>query len=184
MFDTQSRLSPTEFIKALNSYLPEDIAVRDAYEATESFDPRRDAVSREYRYTILNAWTRSPLNRDQSYLVFRKLELNYMQKAVKILKGEHDFASFTNQEGNLKKNTVRRIYEAEVSRNSQFIYFDVKANAFLPQQVRRMVAGLIKVGTGKLQISEFEDFLLSSVPGKASEVAPPNGLCLMKVNYS
>ncbi|MCH8205449.1 MAG: tRNA pseudouridine synthase A, partial [Chloroflexi bacterium] len=57
-FDTDSGHRPERFEKALNFYLPEDISVRGAYRVEGDFDPRRDASSRTYRYTILNRASR------------------------------------------------------------------------------------------------------------------------------
>ena len=60
-FRTESALPLKSFIDGLNHYLPEDIAVKEAFHADSSFDVRRDAVSREYKYYILNSLTRSPM---------------------------------------------------------------------------------------------------------------------------
>ena len=54
-FKTRSSLPLTTFVKGLNHYLPRDIAVKDAFRVSDSFNVRRDAVSREYNYYILNS---------------------------------------------------------------------------------------------------------------------------------
>ncbi len=182
-FESDSRLSPLELMRALNFYLPEDIAVRGAVQVNVDFDPRRNANSREYRYTILNSRVRSPLDRRHSYQLPGKLDIYKMNEAGKILQGEHDFASFTNKEGNAK-NTIRRVHSTEVRKEGQFVIFDMIATAFLPQQVRRTTGSLIKVGMGDVGWAEFENMVESGTPGSASQVVPACGLCLMKVNYS
>ncbi len=182
-FETDSKLSSSKIIGAMNFHLPEDIAIRDACQVETDFDPRRDATSREYRYTILNRANRSPLDDDQTYRVSRKLDIGKMNEAGKILQGEHDFVPFTNQEGSAK-NTIRKVYRAEVQREGDFIWFDMLASAFLPQQVRRTIGSLIKIGTGDMEITEFREIAKSGITGAASQVAPAHGLCLMKVNYS
>jgi len=65
-----------------------------------------------------------------------------------------------------------------------FIFFDMVANAFLPQQVRRTLGSLVKVGSGKMLIGEFREMASSGKLAMAEPVAPPQGLCLKKVNYS
>ncbi len=182
-FETESTLSPVNFGKALNFYLDEDISIREACQTEANFDPRRDAKSREYKYTILNSATRSPLNNEYSYHVTRKLDIDRMNEAAELLQGEHDFVSFTNQEGSTK-NTIRNVYSTKVKREGEFVWFDIVANAFLPQQVRRIAGSLIKVGIGDMDITEFKQMAASGKTGAAREVAPPHGLCLMKVNYS
>jgi tRNA pseudouridine38-40 synthase len=62
-FNTSSTLPLQAFINGLNSYLPQDIAVKSCLEVDDDFHPRRQAMSREYRYTILNSPSPSPLYR-------------------------------------------------------------------------------------------------------------------------
>ena len=50
-FVTASRHSPDTFARGLNALLPEDVSVRAAVETALTFDPRRQASSRWYRYT-------------------------------------------------------------------------------------------------------------------------------------
>ena len=182
-FEIESTLSAKTFVKALNSYLSPDIAIRNAYNVNRSFDPRRDAVSREYRYTINNSSVRSPFSRKWAYSVLKKLNIDHMNAASEILIGEHDFVPFTNNEG-ATKNTVRKVTTAEFWGEDEFIYFGMVASAFLPQQVRRTVGSILQVGLGKMGVSEFYKVARSGEIGKAKPVAPPHGLCLMKVNYS
>jgi len=182
-FETESTLSAEIFVKALNSYLSPDIAIKDACIVKASFDPRRDAVSREYRYTINNSTVRSPISRKWAYSVLKKLNIENMNAASEILLGEHDLAPFTNKEG-ATKNTVRMVTKAEFEQENEFLYFDMVSRAFLPQQVRRTVGSLLEVGSGKLEVSEFFEIACSGEIGRAKPVVPPHGLCLIKVNYS
>ena len=62
-FDTASDHSVNTFVKALNFHLPEDIAVKSGKVVEDRFDPRRHAVSRRYRYTLIVSDTRSPVMR-------------------------------------------------------------------------------------------------------------------------
>ena len=52
-FDTESVLPLERFHHGLNHYLPEDISVVDALGVSQAFDPRRNALARVYRYTLL-----------------------------------------------------------------------------------------------------------------------------------
>jgi len=182
-FECESRLSAPVMVRALNANLPPDIAVKAACEVDSRFDPRRDALSREYRYTILNTVSRSPLWARWSYWLPRRLDTDAMNRACEALLGEKDMAPFTNREGG-KKNTVRRVMRAAVERVGGRVLFDMEANAFLPQQVRRAVAALIRVGLGQMTVRDFFDLAASGETGKAKLVAPAQGLCLMRVNYS
>jgi len=182
-FETASALPPPTLMRALNFYLPPDISVRDACSVGVSFDVRRDALSREYRYTILNDSVRSPRHRRWAYLVTGRLDAEAMSEACEILLGQHDFAPFTNNEGGAK-NTMRTVFKAEVRREGHLMFFDMVASAFLPQQVRRTAGSLVKIGSGCMQVDEFCEMAGSGLIGAAKPVAPPHALCLMRVHYS
>lgn len=181
-FRTKSHHSVETFIRGLNYYLPRDIAVKAAYKVKDSFNVRRQAVSREYNYYILNSPTRSPLSGRLSYLVPGYLDINAMDQACQVLIGEHDFASFSNAEAAVEC-TVRRVYRAGMRREGELAIFNIMASSFLMHQVRNTVGPLIKVGQGKMNFEEFYSILEAKQPGLAWPTAPACGLCLMQVNY-
>ncbi|MFC1874382.1 tRNA pseudouridine(38-40) synthase TruA [Chloroflexota bacterium] len=182
-FKTASSHSCPTFINGLNYYLPRDIAVKGAHRVSESFNVRRQAVSREYRYQILNSRTRSPLRRGSAHLVAGELDITVMNQACGCLVGQHDFASFASDVEAGLKRTVRRVYQAEVSREGEMVIFRMKANSFLPHQVRNTVGALIRVGLGRMSLNEFSGIMEKKTPGLAGPVAPACGLCLVQVNY-
>ncbi|MFH1485349.1 MAG: tRNA pseudouridine(38-40) synthase TruA [Chloroflexota bacterium] len=182
-FVTGSKLAPETFVRALNYYLPEDIAVKAALEVEDGFDARRSALSREYEYTILNSATRSPLHRHCACLVARPLEVAAMNRACEALVGEHDFAPFTGVAEKTLRNTVRTVYRAQVRRERKKLAFNIVANAFLPQQVRRTVGALIKVGFGDMSVDEFAALARSGSRGVMGPTVPALGLCLVRVSY-
>ena len=183
-FDTAATLPLKSFIDGLNHYLPPDIAVQQAYVTKEPFDVRRRAVSREYRYTILNSPARSPLKQGHSYRVAGNLDTAAMHRACQWLIGRHDFASFVSSaETARQKRTVRDVFKAAITRDGDMIYFDIVANSFLPHQVRNIAGSLIKVGQGKMTADEFYGIVKAGTPGLAGPTAPAEGLCLVRVNY-
>ena len=182
-FRTGSALPITNFINGLNHYLPADIAVKAAYRVDDSFNVRRDALSREYSYYILNRPTRSPMRDAFSHLVSSPLDIGAMNQASQALIGEHDFASFAGRNGASIKSTVRRVFRAEIERDGELVIFNMVANSFLLHQVRNTVGALIRVGQGKMSIDEFRSLLEAKKPGLAGPTAPARGLCLMEVNY-
>jgi len=182
-FRTKTAMPLEAFVSGLNHYLPEDIAVQDAFRAADSLDVRRSAVSREYRYSILNRWTRSPLRQARAYQFGGRLDIDAMQAACQALIGRHDFASFISKPLEDGKSTVRKVYKAEIHKDGEMIVLDMVANAFLPHQVRNTVGSLIKVGQGKITVDEFYHMVEAKRPGMARPTAPAGGLCLMRVNY-
>ena len=182
-FRTSSSLPMPTFIKGLNYYLPKDIAVKAAHRASDSFNVRRDAISREYNYYILNSRTRSPIRRGFAYPVAEPLDVETMNQACQALIGEHDFASFITGFTAEIKSTVRTVYRAETEKNGELAVFNMVANSFLPHQVRNTVGALIKVGRGRMSVDEFRNIVEAKKPGLAGPTAPACGLCLMKINY-
>lgn len=181
-FPTECRLPTNTFVEGLNYYLPEDIAVQAAFEAPLRFDPRREALSRVYRYTILNRLTPSPLLMRFSYREGRSLKEEVMSKAAELLVGENDFGAFTA--GVPKgKSTVRRVLRAEVRRCGDLVLLEIEGNAFLPQQIRRIAGALVQVGLRRLSVNEFAGLVREARPGAAGWPLPARGLCLVRVQY-
>ena len=180
---TESHLPLTTLTSGLNHYLPEDIAVRAAYRVNDAFDVRRDAVSREYSYRILNSLTRSPILRKYSYRVRGELDLGAINRACKVLVGEHDFASFASRMEVGRKSTVRKVFQAGMKREADLVTFTMVAKSFLPHQVRNTVGLLLRVGLGKMGISEVLGIMDARRPGLAGPAVPACGLCLVRVNY-
>ena len=182
-FMTRSLLPPQTFVKGMNHHLPEDIAVKAAHKVNNSFNVRRNAISREYSYCILNSSVRSPLKQRFAYLVSGRLDIEAMNRACKCLLGKHDFASFVTRLGGELKSTIRDVHRAELRRKGELVIFDIAANSFLPHQVRNTVGSLIRVGLGKMNIEEFYSIMEARMPGLAGPTVPAHGLCLMRVNY-
>lgn len=181
-FLTASGLPKQAFVRGLNHYLPQDIAVKAAYKVNRLFDVRRRAVKREYIYYILNSENRSPLRRRSSYRVRGTLDTGAMNEACEYLLGEHDFASFVTG-GRAGLKTVKRVYRAAVQKEEDMVQFYITANSFLPHQVRNTVGSLIKVGLGRMKAEEFYSIIEAKKPGLAGPTAPACGLFLNRIEY-
>jgi len=182
-FWTRKKFDTDTFVKGLNYYLPRDIAVKAAYEVDAEFNVRRDALSREYSYYILNRDSRSPFYEMSAWFIPTKLDIEAMGKACQLLEGGHDFISFcpSIEEG---KSTMRYVYNAMVNRLEDLVVIEMKANSFLPHQVRSTVGLLTSLGLSKVSVGEFRDILEAKYVGLARPVAPARGLCLTRVNYA
>lgn len=167
--------------RAMNALLPADIAVHQIAWVADDFHPRFSAVSRAYRYTILNQPIRSPLAQRFAYHYPRPLDAEAMDRAAQCLVGSHDFVSFGHPPQG--ENTVRQVYQAGCTRQDQFIHFDIVANAFLYRMVRNIVGTLLRVGIGELSAEEFEEILRARDGRRAGPPVPAHGLCLVRVNY-
>ena len=181
-FWAKSSLDTMTLVRALNHYLPGDIAVKAAYRVSDDFDVRRDALSREYRYYILNRNARSPFSRRFALFLPKMLDIRTMNEACQVIQGEHDFASFASSLDD-GKSTVRNVCEAGIEKQGDFTVFRIVANSFLHHQVRSTVGLLIRLGMGKIGIADFRDIMEARSVGLAGPLSPACGLCLTKVNY-
>jgi tRNA pseudouridine38-40 synthase len=181
-FTTERPDTREGWLSALNGLLPADIAVTAIAEVPLNFDPRRDARRRWYRYSILNRRPRGTLSRGHTWHVPQPLCLPAMQEAALCLVGRHDFAAFS---GALEpgRTTLRTIFRSCVSRSRDNVRFDVVGDAFLPQQVRRMTGALVRVGQEKMSVDDLAATLEQAEHGSSRHLAPPDGLCLMRVYY-
>lgn len=177
------RVDICSIVKGLNHYLPDDIAVVAAHLVPPEFDPRRNAVSRVYQYRVLNRRSPSPLSRGTSLWISRSLEVETMTLGAAMFEGEHDFARFAGYGGRDMVSTVRNILKCEIDRQGDEIIFNVEGDAFLTHQVRRMMGSLIDLGSGVLEMDEFENMI--NVKGqKIANAVAPHGLCLVEVKYA
>jgi tRNA pseudouridine38-40 synthase len=167
--------------RALNAHLPQDVAVRDVREVPPAFDPRRWARRRRYRYTI-STGARDPLSRRTAWNAGGNLDVQAMQQAASALTGRRDFIACS---GKLEdgRTSVRTIFTAGWSRESDFILFDIEADAFLPQMVRRLTGAIVRIGREPQHLEEFVRLLTQAAPGTIGPTAPPHGLCLQRIWY-
>ena len=181
-FDTVSAHSPSTAIGALNYYLPDDIAVKAAFQAPDDFDPRRSARRRTYRYRILNSAAPSPLARRFVCHIRQPLDVLRMQAAAKMFIGAHDFRRFAARQPG-KPNSVRCVSRVALERSGDTITFEVAANAFLHHQVRRMAGALADIGRGRLSPDDLRTMIDNERTDKVAHSLPPQGLCLVSVEY-
>lgn len=181
-FDTATAHSPSTAIGALNYHLPDDIAVKAAFQAPDDFDPRRSARRRTYRYRILNSAAPSPLARRFVCRIPQPLDAQRMKAAAKMFIGAHDFRRFAaHQPG--KPNSVRCVSRVALERSGDTITFEVAANAFLHHQVRRMAGALADIGRGRLSPDDLRTMIDNGQTDKVAHSLPPEGLCLVSVEY-
>lgn len=182
-FHSDTRIPPEALQKGLNSLLPDDIVIGGCQVVDDDFHARYDVKSKIYRYTILNRATPSALERNYVWWVRAPLKREAMQQAMRSLMGEHDFSAFEGT-GSPRSHSVRRVLEVGMKfPGSDKILLTIEANGFLRYMVRNIVGTLVEVGRGKITPEDVADILASRDRARAGATAPPQGLCLMQVNY-
>ena len=182
-FDSDAGHSTEVVVRALNSHLPDDIAVKEAHRVADTFDPRRRATARTYVYTIDCGATRSPNRRRTTFFLGRALDVRRMIEAAAVFRGAHDFARFSGPLERPDASTVREIHAIDIAEDGETVRIEVTGNAFLPHQVRRMAGALVDVGLGKLKTEDVQGLLKGPVAGVVARALPPQGLCLVSVQY-
>lgn len=181
-FDLEWRHPPADLRNALNSLLPNDVAVRQVAECRADFHPRFDAVSRSYRYRILCDDVRRPLDEYCAWRVWPAPDVDRLTAAASELIGEFDFTAFGSPTRN-GGSTIRQVSNAVWKQDDDILYFEITANAFLYHMVRRLVFVQILVGQGVHQVEDIRQCLakptINAIPG----LAPAQGLSLVAVGY-
>lgn len=174
---------PTEKIpRAMNAFLPSDIAVISAEGVEDDFHPRYDVKYKEYVYLIQNGGERDPFMADRCLFYPKRLDVERMDEAAGKFVGEHDFAAYMAA-GSKVESTVRTVYSATVVRDGDLVRFSVRGNGFLYNMVRIMMGTLIAVGEGRMSPEEIPSITASLDRRRAGSTAPACGLYLNDVKY-
>lgn len=181
-FMTDKTIKPDELLYALNTLLPFDIVVINVEEVDEYFNSRITAKAKHYRYVINNAKFPSALNANREYHFKYFLDVESMQLAANDLKGKHDFRGFMAA-GSTVKDTVREIYDINVTRLGSRVVIDVVGSGFLYNMVRIIVGTLLDVGSGKSDICVIKNMIETGDRNLGGRTVGPEGLYLVVVVY-
>lgn len=170
----------TQWVYKLNTFLPKDIAIQQIVPVNEDAHARFSALSRSYRYII--STTKNPFWHNRAWEIYRTLDVQRMEEAAQLLKGKHDFTSFSS----MKSDTESRVCDVkhlDLSTDGTFIYVDITADRFVMNMVRTIVGTLVEVGLEKRKPSEMVKIIAALDRKKAGENAPPHALYLREVKY-
>ena len=128
--------------RSVSSQLGPEIVVRDAGFAAPGFDARRSAISRSYRYTIVNRAAPDPFLARYAWWVPEPLDLRVLRMGADPFLGEHDFAAFCRK-GPEGSTTVRRVLDSSWhDLGDGVLRYDITATAFCWQMVRSIVGAI------------------------------------------
>ncbi len=181
-FETNTRLGEAELLKALNHWLPLDVAVLDCRAAPPGFDARFSAASKLYRYRILRSAVRHPLREGRVLRVWRPLDVAAMRECAAMLVGQHDFTSFASEHTQAASN-VRRLLRSELVEKGEELHYLVEGEGFLYNMVRIIAGTLLRVGLGKMTAEGFAAALQARDRRAAGPTARAHALTLLCVRY-
>lgn len=181
-FHTTSTIPTERWAIALNTRLPKDIIILDAWDVAIEFHSRRSAKRKTYRYSI--DMNKFPDVFSRSYRFHHPVKLNIaaMEEGLAYLVGTHDFTSYTSIHST-KPHHFRTIYEAYFLQENGALHMYVTGNGFLYNMVRVIMGTLLWVGQGKLSPIDIKRILEGKSRVLAGPTAMAHGLMLVDVEY-
>jgi tRNA pseudouridine38-40 synthase len=181
-FETSAERSNRAWVMGSNCRLPRDIRLKWAIAVADDFHARFSARTRAYRYIIHNSSVPSAIFHDRCSWEHQPLDQAAMHDCAQMLLGENDFSSF-RAAGCQSRSSSRNVHEISVSRQGEFIFLDIRANAFLYHMVRNIAGSLVAVGKGEQDADWFAGVFRARDRRLAEKTASAAGLYLLQATY-
>ena len=181
-FTTRAYRPTRNWLRGVNSLLPDDIALRWIQPMPADFHARFGAIARRYRYITLNQAQRPAILNHQVTHIYEPLDLAAMQLAAADIVGTHDFSSY-RAAACQSNQPVRTISHARLFAHGQFIVFDIQADGFLHHMVRNLMGTLYAIGRHDLEPADFLNILAKKDRTIAPPTASGDGLYFINAYY-
>ncbi|MEN9658327.1 MAG: hypothetical protein RL571_1792 [Pseudomonadota bacterium] len=181
-FETQANRPLTAWVRGVNSFLPDSVAVLWAKPVSDDFHARFSAFARHYRYLLLNHPVRPALWSGRMGWAFNDLDFEAMQAGMAYLLGQHDFTSFRAAECQAK-SPIKTMTRASIQKEGNLIICDFSADAFLHHMVRNILGALLHIGKGNDKPEWMAELILAKDRAAAPPTFMPDGLYLAGVSY-
>lgn len=182
-FDTQAERPLQAWVRGVNAHLPGSVAVRWAVQVPETFHARFNAMSRSYRYILLNRPVRPGLCSGKVGWHHRPLDVEKMHLGLQYLLGEQDFSTFRSSECQAA-SPVKVLQQARAMRHGDRVFFDFRASGFLHHMVRNIVGAMIWIGCGQRR----PEWMAELLAARERTFAPPtfeaSGLYFLNAEYA
>lgn len=179
----ESKISCENLKKAINKFLPKDIAVMNVIEVPLDFHARYSCKGKEYLYKIWNEKIRNPFLVGRAFHYWYPMNIEKLNLAAENFVGTHNFTSFCTGDKREQKNMIRTVSKFIVEKSNGLVTIKVSADGFLYNMVRIMVGTLFNVASGKIRPEEIRNIILAQNRKKAGPTAVACGLYLNKVFY-
>jgi len=181
-FDTGAERPDPAWVRGVNALLPDSVAVLWSCRVAGDFHARYSAVSRSYRYVLINRPVRPALDACYAGWHHASLDVEAMRAAATLLLGEHDFSAFRSAECQAK-SPVRTLHSIGIEREGDRVEFTLRANAWLQHMVRNIIGTLVYVGAGRQAPQWAKQVLDGRDRALAAPTFAPQGLYLEAVEY-
>ena len=172
-----------KFLNSINFFLRKDlISIIKIKRKKLSFHARHQAKVRIYEYQIVNRQGSLSIDKDKSWHLKRKIDVNLLKKGAKILEGTHNFSTFRAASCSAK-SPIKRMNSVKIKKKNDKIFIKFSSKSFLQNQVRSMVGCLEKVASKNWSLIKFKKVFKSGNRNLCAPPAPACGLYLMNVSY-
>ena len=179
-FDYSNEFELGELKDNLNSFLNQEIYIKDIYRVDKEAHARFSATSREYEYYI--SLVKDVFNYKTSHLIQQDLNIKKMNQAISIIKDYEDFEAFSKSKTDVK-TYLCNIISCSIIEKENMLIFRIKANRFLRNMVRAIVGTILEVGLGKISLEEVHNIIKSKDRSKAGPSMPAHALFLTNIEY-
>lgn len=177
-FQTEEEQDYYRFVYAVNSLLPDDVAILSAETVPDGFHSRFDAKSRVYRY-ILNQ-KKNPFIQGRSWFYPFDIDIAELQEQSRLLLGKHDFSPFCKEMPS-NGNTECEIKQVNWRKSGSTVMFQIEGDRFLHSMVRLILGALLGNQKDRITADSFET--LAYGENRHKYRVPAEGLYLYKVLY-
>ena len=172
-----------KFLNSMNFFLRKNlISIIEIKKKRKGFHARHCAKERIYQYQIINRQGSLSIDKDKSWHIKNKIDVNLLKKGAKILEGTHDFSTFRAASCSAK-SSIKKMNSIKIKKSGDKIFMKFSSRSFLQNQVRSMVGCLKYLSTGKWSINEFRKAFRSKKRIKCAPPAPACGLYLFNIKY-
>jgi len=180
---TNTKKECEEIKYILNKTLPVDIYIKQVTDANLSFNARRDALGKHYKYKVWISDEKPVFQNQQIFFYPKNIDIDAIMKASRQIEGTHDFTSFASNRNQKETDTVKHLQEVKITNNYPILEIDIKGNSFLYKMVRGICGTLLAIGRGKDEYKDIEAIFQAKDRSKAAKNLIGQGLTLVEVFY-
>ena len=181
-FDTDVIRPKNAWVRGPNACLDPAIRVLWSHEVPDDFHARYSALSRSYRYLLLDDPVAPAILRGRVGWFHMRLDVDRMREACAALVGEHDFSAFRSSECQAL-SPVKTMRDVAIERRGAYWRFRFDADAFLHHMIRNIVGCLVAVGSGVRSVDWLAEVLDKRDRSLAAATFAPDGLYFVGPYY-
>jgi len=167
--------------RALNAMLPPALRVMSCVRAPDDFHARYAATGKTYDYLLWTAPVLPPHLAGRVWHVQPAPDAAVLRRVARVLAGRHDFRGFSANRGTPVRDTRRHLRKITVAVRGPEIRMRFEGDGFLYKMVRMLAAAMVRVAQDRSSLGEVRARLAGRETDLPRDVAPPDGLYLVRV---